>query len=290
MSAMTIDPNRLLALDIPEARQTYGWRDCIVYGLGLGFGQEPTDPNELAYDYEDGLRAFPTMANVLAYPGFWMRDLDTGIDWVRTVHGEQAMRLHKPLPASGTVVGKTRVVHIADKGPGKGALLYVERAVTDADTHEPVATLTQTVFCRGDGGFGGDPAPLKRPNPIPEHAPDLAVEVPTSPQMALVYRLSGDFNPLHADPGAARRAGFDRPILHGLATFGLAGRAFVAALCGHDETRLTAMEARFSAPVFPGETVAVDIWREVDGIAAFRARVAAREAVVLANGRAGYTI
>lgn len=286
---MPIDPDRLLALDIPKVRQAYDWRDCIVYALGLGFGQNPTDPNELAYVYEDGLRAFPTMANVLGYPGFWMRDLDTGIDWRRVVHGEQAMRLHRPLPPSATVVGKSRVVHIADKGPGKGALLYVERVITDADSREPVATLLQTAFCRGDGGFGGDPAPLRQPHPVHERAPDRLVEVPTSPQMALVYRLSGDLNPLHADPEAARRAGFDRPILHGLATFGLAGRALVAEVCEHDETRLTAMEARFSAPVFPRETVTVDVWHETEGVAAFRARVAAREAVVLANGHAEYT-
>jgi len=286
---VAIDPDRLQAIAIPEARQRYGWRDCATYALGLGLGDDPTDPHQLAYVYERGLRPFPTMANILAYPGFWLRDLDTGVDWVKVVHAEQVMTLHRPLPAEGEVVGRSRVVHITDKGPAKGALIYVERAIADAADGAPIATVLQTVFCRGDGGFGGDSQSYRVPHPLPERAPDESVAIATAPSLALIYRLSGDLNPLHADPAVAAKAGFPRPILHGLATYGIAARALVGSLCGHRSEGLRGMEARFSAPLFPGETVTVDIWREGPETAAFRARVAARDAVVLTNGRATWT-
>jgi acyl dehydratase len=224
------------------------------------------------------------MANILCYPGFWMRDLDTGIDWVRVVHGEQEMRIHRPLAASGDLIGVTRVTEVVDKGAGKGALVYAERRITDAASGEPVATLLQTVFCRGDGGFGGRSDPTRKPRPLPDRAPDASIELPTHPQLALIYRLSGDLNPLHSDPSVARRAGFDRPILHGLATYGIAGHGLLALLCDYRPERLLAMDGRFSAPVFPGETLRIDIWRLNRGEAAFRAVIPARDATVLTNG------
>jgi acyl dehydratase len=281
---MPIDPEKLLALRFPEIRQAYGWRDSIIYALGTGFGQDPTDERQLRFVDETRLKAVPTMANVLAYPGFWMRDLDTGIDWVKVVHGEHAMRLHRPLPPQGEVIGRTRIVDLVDKGPGKGALVYAERIVTDAASGETLATLLQTVFCRGDGGFGGKGEALRTPHPVPERAPDFSIDMPTHPQMALIYRLSGDLNPLHADPAVARKAGYDRPILHGLATYGVAGHGLMAALCDYEPERFLAIEGRFSAPVFPGEPITIDIWREEPGRAAFRARVATRNAVVFNNG------
>jgi len=285
---MTLDPDKLYALPFPEIRQRYRWRDSVIYALGLGFGLDPLDEGQLRFVDETKLAAVPTMANVLAYPGFWMRDLDTGIDWVKVVHGEQAMRLHKPLAAEGEVIGRTRIVDIVDKGAGKGALVYAEREIADAQSGELLATLLQTVFCRGDGGFGGKTASPRSPHPTPERTPDLTVELPTHPQLALIYRLSGDFNPLHIDPAIARKAGYDRPILHGLASYGIAGHALMRALCGYDASRFRAIDARFSAPVFPGETIATDIWRETPGQAAFRCRVAARDAIVIANGRFTY--
>lgn len=286
---MPIDPDRLRALALPQTEHRYGWRDSILYALGLGYGLDPLDPRQLRFVDETKLMAVPTMANVLAYPGFWMRDLDTGIDWVRVVHGEQAMRLHRPLPTEGRMIGRSRIVGLVDKGEGRGALIYIERVVSDAATGEAVATLMQTTFCRGDGGFGGgDATPPRQPHPVPDRAPDLTLSLPTHPQMALIYRLSGDFNPLHSDPEAARRAGYDRPILHGLATYGVTGHALMAALCDYDPTRVLAMEGRVSAPVFPGETILTEIWREGPGEAAFRASVPARGAVVLNNGRFEY--
>jgi acyl dehydratase len=204
---MPIDPSRLLTLEIPDARQSYGWRECVTYALCVGFGLDPLDERQLRFVDETKLEAVPTMANVLAYPGFWIRDLPTGIDWVRTVHGEQAMRVHRPLSPNADVVRKTRVVDIVDKGLGRGALLYVEGIITDASTGEPLATLLQTVFCRGDGGFGASATSSHVPHPLPERAPDLSLDMPTHSQLALIYRLSGDRNPLHADPAVARRAG-----------------------------------------------------------------------------------
>jgi len=282
---MAIDPDRLLALDIPDVRHSFGWKDTITYALGLGFGMDPLDADELRFVDETKLSAVPTMANVLAYPGFWMRDLDTGLDWVRIVHGEQSMQLFQPLPTEGTVIGKTRIVDLVDKGADRGALVFVERAISDEASGEALALLRQTVFCRADGGFGGKRSSAYQLKKLPEGGPDQTIEVPTHSQMALIYRLSGDLNPLHSDPEVARKAGFDRPILHGLATFGVACRGLMKALCPGEPEAITRLEGRFSAPVFPGETISFDIWKLADGEAAFRARVAAREATVLSNGR-----
>jgi len=286
---MALDPDKLYALEFPEIRHDYSLRDTVIYALGLGYGMDPLDEEQLKFVDETKLKAVPSMANVLAYPGFWMRDLDTGIDWVKVVHGEQAMELVRPLPPEGSVVGRSKIVDIVDKGAEKGALVLVEREISDASSNEVLARLWQTVFCRGDGGFGGKSDSPRKPQPIPERAPDLTVSVPTHEGLALIYRLSGDLNPLHSDPETARRAGFDRPILHGLATFGIACRGLMPALCGNAPERVRALQCRFSAPVYPGETISLDIWREGEGVAAFRARVEARGAAVLANGRFEYS-
>ncbi len=285
---MALDPDKLHALLFPEIRQRYSWRDSVIYALGLGFGLDPSDERQLRFVDERKLVAAPTMANVLAYPGFWMRDLDTGIDWVKVVHGEQAMRLHRPLEPEGEIIGRTSIVDIVDKGVGKGALVFAQREIRTAEHGDLIATLLQTVFCRGDGGFGGKSISPRPPHPTPERRPDLTLDLPTHPQMALIYRLSGDLNPLHADPAVAKRAGYDRPILHGLATYGVAGHALMKALCDYDPARFRSIDARFSAPVFPGETITTEIWREGTGQAAFRCRVAARDATVIANGRFTY--
>jgi acyl dehydratase len=183
------------------------------------------------------------------------------------------------------VVGKTRVTEIIDKGPGKGALVFSERLVTDQESGEKIATATQTTFCRGDGGFGGAPRETPLPHAIPVRPPDLVCDLPTRPEAALIYRLSGDPNPLHVDPTVAEAAGFPRPILHGLATFGVACHAILKTICGYDPARLTAIAGRFSAPVFPGETIRTEMWND-DGLVSFRARVLDRDVIALNNGRA----
>ena len=282
---MPVDPGHLLSYRIPEIVQDLSVRDTILYALSVGLGADPMDLEQLRFVYEDGLQALPTMAVVLGYAGFWLGRSDTGVDSVKVVHGEQGLRIHKPLPVEGRLIGRTRVTGLVDKGPDKGALLYSERRVTD-DAGDLVATLEQTTFLRGDGGCGGTTGPAKSPHPMPDRAPDLAVDLPTLPSQALIYRLNGDRNPLHASPTVAAKAGFPRPILHGLGTFGFVGHALLKGLCGYRPERLKAMDGRFSAPVYPGETIRTEIWCEAGGVVAFRARVVERGQFVLTHGRA----
>jgi acyl dehydratase len=279
-----IDYQKLMDWHFPPIAQTLTRKDCILYALGVGLGGDPLDEAQLRFLYEEGLVALPTMAVVLAYPGFWIKDAATGIDWLRIVHGEQALTLHRSLPVEGKLVGRTRVTGIVDKGVGKGAVLYSEREIRDAESGELYATLTMSTFCRGDGGFGGPAGPSCPVHKVPERAPDASCDLPTLPQQALIYRLSGDYNPLHADPAVARAAGFDRPILHGLCTLGIAGHALLKLCCDYDPARFKSLALRFSAPVFPGETIRTEIWRDGKTIS-FRARALERDVVVLNNGR-----
>lgn len=282
---MPLDPDTLLNWPFPAVEHRYTERDTILYALGVGAGHDPLDPGDLRHVYEDGLLALPSMAVVLGHPGFWLKHPGTGIDWRQTLHGEQGLVLHGKLPVAGTVVGRTRITGLVDKGPGKAALLFSERTVTEQASGELLCTVTSTTFLRGEGGFGGAAGPVPAPHPMPEGEPERTVDLPTLPQAALIYRLSGDDNPLHADPAIAAAAGFPRPILHGLATYGVAGRAVLRACCGGDPTRLKRLDVRFSAPVFPGETIHTEIWG--DGpVVSFRCRVVERDVVVLSNGLA----
>lgn len=280
---MAVDYQHLLHYPIPEVRQKYTRKDTMLYALGIGLGADPMDEQQLRYVYEDGLQVLPTYPVVLGHPGFWWKKPDTGVDWVRIVHGEQGLIIHKLPPPEGELIGRTRVTGIVDKGAGKGILVYSERTLTDAATGELLATLPNTTFCRGDGGIGAPTGPTPPVHEVPTREPDVSVTLDTLPQAALIYRLSGDDNPLHADPKVARAAKFDRPILHGLCTFGVAGHALVKAL-DYDASRIASMHARFTAPVYPGESLTTDIWR--DGtLWSFRTRVATRDLVVLGNGR-----
>jgi len=227
----------------------------------------------------------PTMAVVLGGPGFWLKNDKTGVDWRRILHGEQSVIIHRPLAVAGTVIGRTRVTEIIDKGAGKGALMFSERTLIDQASGAPVATLASTTFMRGDGGFGGPSGPAPEPHTLPDRAPDAACDFATLPQAALIYRLSGDYNPLHADPKVAASAGFPRPILHGLCSFGIAGRALIKLACDNDPKRLKSMRLRFSAPAFPGETIRTEIWRDGAQVS-FRARVVEPDLVILNNGLA----
>lgn len=270
----------------------YTERDTMLYALGLGLGADPGDPRQLAFVFEQGaspLRVMPSMAAILALPGHWVREPETGIDWVRLVHGEERIRIHRPLPASGRVLGRTRVTHVADKGRGKGAIVQSERKVFDHMDGTLLATVQELRFCRGDGGYSeaGQPSdPLLESLPaVPTTSAERSWSVATRPDLALIYRLSGDFNPLHADPEVARAAGYERPILHGLATYGIACRAVVESWCDGDPARLKGLDVRFTAPVFPGDEIRVDMWRRAQGVA-FQATAAQRGVVVLNNGLA----
>jgi len=289
---MGIDIDKLKNWRFDPVRQTYAERDTILYALGVGIGHDPLDRDALRYVYGDGLQALPTMAVVLGYPGFWAQDPATGIDWVRLLHGEQSLELHAPLPAAGTVVGTTRVTAIVDKGAGKGALMYSERDIVDAASGQLLAVSRSVSFMRGDGGFaaGGqksDAAPAPR-TATPETAPDHVCELTTRPESALIYRLSGDYNPVHADPAVAKAAGFERPILHGLCSFGVTGHALLKTLCGWNAGRLKEIGCRFSSPVYPGETLRVEMWRRGEAVQ-FRTWALERNVVVLSHGSARVT-
>ncbi|WP_158970070.1 MaoC/PaaZ C-terminal domain-containing protein [Chachezhania sediminis] len=282
-----IDYARLKSRPFPAVEQTYTRKDTILYALGLGLGADPLDPAHLraTYERDPGFCALPSMVNVLAGPGFWAMEPDTGLVWQKILHGEQSFTLHAPLPAEGTLIGNTRIVEIVDKGEGKGALLYSERTLTDKATGTLIATVEGTSFARGNGGFSGPTGPVKSVHALPEGDPDTIFEHKTQPGQALIYRLSGDENPLHADPEVARGAGFDRPILHGLSTLGVASWSITAALAGGDPSALKHLQLRFTSPVYPGETIRTEMWRSGDEIS-FRARVVERDVVVLNNGLA----
>ncbi len=281
---MAISYEALMNRAFAPVEQTYTTRDTILYALGIGLGADPLDRGQLRFVYEDGLQMLPTMPAILGYPGFWAREPDTGIDWKRLVHAEQAFVLHRRFAPQGRVIGRNRVSALYDKGAGKGALLCQERLVVDAASGETLATVSQTTFLRGDGGFGAPPGSPPAPHPIPERAPDAVCDLPTLPQAALIYRLSGDFNPLHVDPEVARTAGFPRPILHGMCTFGVAAHAVLRTLLSYDSAPFAGMRARFTAPALPGDTIRTELW--VDGtVVLLRCTAVERNAIVLNAGR-----
>jgi len=280
---VAIDPDRLLSWKFPVIEQTYSARDTVLYALGVGLSGDPLDPKQLAFTYEAGLKALPTMCVVLGTPGFWIKDPASGITWQKVLHGEQGFVLHQPLPAAATVVATNRVRDLVDKGPGKGALIYVEREILDKASGEKLATLNSTYFCRADGGFGRSTTEAPKPAAIPDRAPDTVCELAIDRRAGLIYRLSGDYNPIHADPRAAEAAGFNAPIFHGLGSLGVAGHAILKCICDYDPAQLRGIALRFTAPVYPGETLRTSIWREGDR-ALFRCEAVERAIVVLDNG------
>lgn len=281
---MRASAQALINLSIPDVEQAYAERDAILYALGVGVGGDPTSPAHLAYTYEDGLKPLPSMAAVLGHPGFWPRDLDTGLDWPRIVHGEQTLQIHRPLPARGVVRSQSRIKGVRDKGEGKGAIVAYERTLTIDG--RLAATVGQTLFCRGDGGIGSVGEEASAMTSTPDRPPEHSFELQTLPQTALIYRLSGDLNPLHADPKVALSIGFPKPILHGLATYGVAAFSLLTALDLPPET-LGRLDCRFKAPVFPGERLATDLWREQDRVH-FQVRAVDRDLVVLSHGLAEF--
>lgn len=282
---MAIDADYLLNINLPEVRQAVGPREYANYALSIGLGQDPMDVRQLRYvGGFDTVDPFPSNPVVLGHPGFWLSDPRTGVDAVRLVHGEQGLTIHAPCPLSGTVVGKTRVTGLVDKGEGRGALLYWEKELRDADAGTLLATTRSTVFLRGDGGFGGPTGPVKPVHTMPTTEPDFTFESVVRPEQALIYRWQGDDNPLHRTPAVAEKAGFERPILHGLCTFGMASHALLATFCDYEASRFRGLDLRFTAVVFPGETLRTEMWR--DG--SFRTRVLERDKIVIDNGKFDY--
>jgi len=283
---MALDYDTLLAANIPAKEQVYTERDTILYALGVGFGHDPLDERELRFVYERDLQAPPTYASTLAWTRF--ADVDVGYTYTKLVHSEQRMIIHQSLAPAGEVVSQLRVKDAVDRGSEKGALIYFERTLREKNSGALISTTTLTLLARADGGFGGPAGPVLEPHPIPERAADLVVEQRVSPRAALIYRLNGDVNPLHVDPAAARASGFDRPILHGLATYGVIGGVVLRSVCDFDSTRLKELDGRFSSPVFPGDTVVTELW--IDGeTVTLRAKSKETGATVFNNGRARVT-
>jgi acyl dehydratase len=272
---------------------TYGDKDVMLYALGIGLGADPMGEKELPFVYESGLKVVPTAATVLTgansrpaegrpAPQLPAGHRQSQMNFVMMVHGEQKVELHKPLPTSGTFTAEGRTIGAWDKGEGKGAVVMNETVWTD-EKGEKAATLTMSMFYRGDGGFGGPTEGQPEPHAVPTRSPDVSVDISTRPDQALLYRLNGDRNPLHSDPEFARRAGFPRPILHGLCTYGLTCRAVLQAITDYDPDQILSHQVRFSSPVFPGETIALDLWRDGKQIS-FEAKVKERGVTVIRNG------
>ena len=268
---MPINPEAVGTVSDPQV-SSWTSKDSLLYAIGVGAGQSPTDPRDLPFVTENSngvkQRALPTQAVTLV--DFTPAFVNIGsFNPAMLVHGEQKVVIHREVPAEGSVSSTCEVSAIWDKG--KGAVVEATSRAVDVDTGEPVFDLVMSAFIRGEGGWGGDRGPSGTPNEIPDREADQVLSETTRPEQALLYRLSGDRNPLHSDPTFAALAGFDRPILHGLCTYGFAGRALLHALCDSDPARLASIEGRFSSPVFPGESLHVDLWNEPDG-ALFRVR------------------
>ena len=264
-------------------RIAYGSKDTILYALSVGVGSDPLDANQLRLAYEKGLEALPTMAAVLAHPGAWIAEPRFKVNFLKLLHGEQGLTVNRPLPAEGQIEASYRVRAVVDKGEGKGALVYFEKDLRDPGSGESFCTVSSTLFLRADGGcgsFGTQPDPLPAPA---AGTPEFSDEIKTSVGAALLYRLNGDLNPIHVDPVASAKAGFERPILHGLCTYGVVGYLLTRTVCGNDPSRLRSLGARFSSPVFPGETIRVEGMR-ADGGVHFQASVPERQQVVLSQG------
>jgi acyl dehydratase len=282
-----LDYQKVKNWPMPDSVHSYTERDTILYALGVGAATS-NPPEALQFVYEKGLQALPTMAVVLAGGAFWMAD--AGLDVTRMLHGEQFLRLHKPLPPAGTVVGVHKVEEIYDKGADKGAVMLLARRLYEQATGDLLAEVAMSIFLRGDGGFGGTAEGQPKPHAVPkDRAPDLMLDLITRPEQAVLYRLAGaDPNPLHIDGRLALKAGFERPILHGLCSYGVAGRAILQLLCGNDPARLRVLNLRFVSPVFPGETLRTEVWHEGPGRAGFQVRAVERDLIALSNGLAEY--
>jgi acyl dehydratase len=285
---MAIDYPAILDRRAVIERHTWTDHDFIQYALCLGFGNDPLDERALKFVYESELSAVPTMPTVLAWlapPTF----TELGVDPITALHGEQRIDLHRPIPVPVTVSVEGSVVGVYDKGKGRGAVIVTQHVIRDVADGAPIATLTTTCFGRAEGGCGGSREDVPKPHAVPARPPDVSLDFPTRPDLALFYRLTGDRNPIHAVPRVARDGGFPRPILHGLCSFGITCHAVLKAFADLDPTRIASHQARFSAPVFPGETLTVDLWRDGE-IVSFEVRVQERNLTVMKHGKSVLTV
>ena len=279
---MPIDVDMLRSFRIPQGRQTLDPRDIAAYGLSIGMGQ--AEPGLVPLDFVDplrGPRVMPSMVLVMAHPGFWMSDPASGIDPAAVLHMDQSFEILTQVPGTGEVTSRSSICEIADRGPGRAAIVKVQTELSDSTGHT-FARLVRSVYIRGGGGFGGEPERAEPETGLPESRADRVVDMPTVIDQALHYRLNGDMNPLHSDPVVAGKSGFDRPILHGLCTMGVIAHALLRELGQYRADTMRSMAMRFRNPVYPGETIRTEIWN--DG--RFVARVVERDTIVVDRGRA----
>jgi acyl dehydratase len=278
---MAINYDEIMQLKASDRPFSYRDRDTMLYALGIGFGRDPLNEAELPFVYENGLKTVPTLSTVVSWGSAIIGR--SGINYLYVLHGEQRLTVHRPMPVAAEILADERITGAFDKGE-KGAILLIEKTLRLKDTGEKLCTLVATTVARGDGGFGGPKEGAPEPHPLPTRTPDVVHACDTRPDQAFLYALSGDRNPLHRDPKVAKLAGFPRPILHGLCTYGTACRAIISTVCKYDPDRIAGFDARFSAPVFPGETIVTEMW--VDGrVVSFRSKVRERDLVVINNGK-----
>lgn len=280
---MALNYQKVLANRVTDVVTNYGDRETMLYAQSVGFGRDPLDIKELAYVYEQGqsLQTVPTLASAIV-PDMFPPDL--GWDYSQVLHAEQRLQLYRPLPAAANLLLNKRVVEVFDRGPKRGAIFLFEVEGRLAKDHTVLFTLGATVVARGDGGFSGPSGTGPKPHRVPRREPDLCCDSPTRIDQALLFRLNGDRNPLHADPEVAAAAGFNVPILHGLCTYGIACQAILRTICDYDHTLIEGFDARFSLPVFPGDTITTDMWQD-GNVVSFQCSVRERGSVVLRNGK-----
>jgi acyl dehydratase len=282
---MPIKYDELMALKNLGQKHSYGDREVMLYAYGIGIGADPMDEKELLFVNEAAatprsLKVVPTFASVAAWgagPG------EMNLNRLMVVDGERDITFHKPLAAAAHITADSNVLAVYDKGKDKGAIIRHQTILKDADG-EKLATLVASRFARGDGGFGGSSEGQPEPHQVPSRAPDRIVDISTRPDQALIYRLCGDRNPLHSDPEFAKKAGFQRPILHGMCTYGISCRGVLQTYADYDPTAFRQHVARFSSPVYPGETVTIAMWKD-GNVISFEAKVKARDVAVIRNGK-----
>ena len=286
------DVEEELAREPVQLEGGYNDRDTLLYAVAIGMSKDPLDEKELEYTCESvGQRVVPPAATVLSRgrrpvspdapartPG-----LTSKMNFTMLLHGEQRLAVHQPLPQSAETLVTNRTTGVYDKGEGKGALVTTETDVNLKDG-TPLFTLGSPMFYRGDGGFGGTAEGAPEPHVLPERKPDVTCEMPQREDQAMVYALCGDRNPLHRDPGFAKRAGFDKPILHGLCSYGISCHGVLKAMLDYDETQVAGFDVRFSTPVYPGETQVLEAWRD-DNVVSFRVRIKERDVISINNGK-----
>ena len=277
---MPINYDEIMSMTSENVEISYSDKDSILYSLGVGLGNDPMNMAELKYVYENSQVALPSMATNFQYHSPLL--LKANINFILVVHGEQKLSFTNPLPVSGDFISNAKVIGCYDKGAGKGAVIDVETTINLKKDNTEICKLVSTTFARGDGGFGGPESP-KSEIFRPEGDPDFVHEIKTKPDQALIFRLSGDFNPLHSDPNFAKTAGFEKPILHGMCTYGIACRSLLESVCEGDAKRLKKFDCRFSSPVYPGETIVTEMWKNGSKVY-YQSKVKERDKIVIKNG------